>query len=90
MNTKDIATLIEEMGDMREIAEVIDTTVRAAAPVLRAAIEDLSDFSAELTVRQVNKLVSLGFTRDEAILLTINARETIAEYVRRATSGRSA
>lgn len=79
----DMVDLLNCAEDFRQFAEKIITELRHYAPILREVLEDTLDTNAEMTVRHIKKLESLGLSHEEALLLTINSRLAIEEVSRR-------
>ena len=73
----DMVDLLNCAEDFRQFAEKIITELRHYAPILREVLD------AEMTVRHIKKLESLGLSHEEALLLTINSRLAIEEVSRR-------
>lgn len=83
MNKREITDVLEIASEFRPLIEAIFREVQSYGPLLRELAENLGDANAELTARQINKLVSLGCTREEALILTIDLKSGLAEALRR-------
>jgi len=78
---EDVKETIEEILEVltmaREFKPVVEEGMAALkeyTPYLRELYESLADFGVEQTDRSIKKFGEYGYTREEAILLTINLK----------------
>ena len=79
-----ITEAINMMKDASEVKELVDLIIPEVYPYL----ERLSDGIVDLKTRQIHKYQDKGFTREEAILLTIDTFNSIQRAINDSTGGK--
>ena len=72
-----IEELLDALTMAKEFKPVVEkgmVALKEYTPYLRELCESLADFGVEQTDRSIKKFEEYGYTREEAILLTINLK----------------
>lgn len=85
----EIKALLEMAKLYRPVAdEVIDMVIEEYGPVLGKVVVALRDAQIEQTDRTIKAFTERGYTREESILLTINANQAMQEALKNAGNGK--
>ena len=79
---QEINTYMELARQLAPVADAIVDVVRAYEPAIKSLLEDLVDGNCDLTARAYNNYIAHGFSKDEAILLTLNSKAAFTESLR--------
>jgi len=77
-----IEAILEDLTVAKEFKPVVEqgmAVLKEYTPYLRELYESLADFGVEQTDRSIQKFGEYGYTREEAILLTINLKLGVKE-----------
>lgn len=75
MDKKDLQDALEYLGmaeELRPVAEKLVETIISYGPYLRKIVEAASNATIEMRISHVRKFEDAGFTREEAIFLTMD------------------
>lgn len=72
MNPEAIGELLNELDKVREEIPVITGIIHSFGPEVKAALMPILEGAAELKALVFQKYLNLGFSREEALALTIN------------------
>ena len=62
--------------------EVVETTMKEYGPILASIMNNARSYMVNATDRTVKEFVELGYSREEALLLTINTNASLAEALK--------
>lgn len=66
---------------LKELIEEYKPVIKEVTPVLKEFLRDLLFFCREVTIDNIHSYMAEGFTKEEAILLTINTSVALTKVV---------
>ena len=84
MDQQEINALLELADEYIDVGEQALPKLLDVAGKLRPVFEQLTDFTADLMVRSVDRMESKGLSRDEAVTLTAAARAGMLSAIKSA------